>query len=139
MRELSSFLTLGWIDVFDVLPLLKQWLHLWSFFLRLWCLIQVKVDHCRQSLVPPMVHKCSIQVLSACLAERTLFLVDELFVQAAQESLIVNAHGLQEVHLELLPVTAELGCESVALALQILLGDLELTQLIECLLTFKDL
>ena len=80
MRELSSFLTLGWIDVLNVLPLLKQWLHLWSFFLRLWCLIQVKVDHRGQSLVPPMVHKCCIQVLSACLAERTLFLVDELFV-----------------------------------------------------------
>ena len=139
MRELSSFLALRWVDVLNVLPFFEQWLHLGSFFLRLWCLIKVKIDHRGQSLVLSVVHKCSIEVLRACLAERTLFLVDELFVQAAQESLIVNAHGLQEVHLELLPVTAELRCESVALALQILLGDLELTQLIECLLTFKDL
>ena len=124
MRELSSFLALSRIDVLNVLSFFEQGLHFWSFFLGLRCLIQVKVDHRRQSLVLSVVHESCIEVLGACLAERTLFLVDELFVKAAQESLIVDAHGLQKVHLELLPVTAELRCQSVALALQILLGDL---------------
>ena len=53
--------------------------------------------------------------------------------------MVVNAHRLQEVHLELLAVTAQLGSQTITLALQLLLRDLQGSKLVKSLLALHDL
>lgn len=68
-----------------------------------------------------MVLQGAVQVLVTAPAEGLSCLVRQFFVQAAEKALIVDAHSLQEDHLELLAVSAELGCKSVALRLKFFL------------------
>ena len=84
-----------------------------------------------------MNQRC-VQVLGTALTERILFLVNELLIQTAQESLVVYTHSLQEVHLKLLAVTAELGSQTITLALQLLLRDLQCSKLIKSLLALHN-
>ena len=74
-----------------------------------------------QGLILSVVHHGAIEVAPALATERLVLFVGQLLVQSAQETLIVNAHGLQEAHFELLAVSAELGSQSVPLALQFFL------------------
>ena len=61
-----------------------------------------------------MLHSC-VEVVPAFRAERLAGLSRELPVEAAQQALIVDAHGLEEAHLELLAVAAQLRGQAVAL------------------------
>ena len=76
-------------------------------------------------LIFPVVLERAIKASPARLTEWLLLLVRELPVQAPQQALVVNAHGLEEVHLELLAVSAELSCQTIPLALQFFFGDFE--------------
>lgn len=84
-----------------------------------------EVDVRRERLIAAVVLHSRVQVSPACLAERLIFLVTQFFVQTAQEALVVYAHCLQEVHFKLLTITAQLGSQSVALALQFFFRDFE--------------
>ena len=80
-----------------------------------------------------------VEVLPARAAEWLPLLVSKLLVQSAEQALVVDAHGLQEAQLELLAISAQLRSESVALALELLLGDVECAKLVKSLFTFDDL
>ena len=84
-----------------------------------------KVDVHGKRLILPVVLERAIKASPARLTEWLLLLVRELLIQTPQQALIVDAHGLEEVHLELLAVSAELSCQSIPLALQLFLGDFE--------------
>lgn len=62
-----------------------------------------------------MVLECAVEVLMAAIAEWLRGTVRQLLVESAEEALIVDAHGLQEDHLELLTVTTQLRCQPVTL------------------------
>ena len=86
-----------------------------------------------------MVRDSVLQVAPTALAERLACMATKLLFKASKQSLIVYAHGLEEAHLELLPITAKLGCKTVSLALQLLLADVASFELVKCCLRLNDL
>lgn len=92
----------------------------------------------RLGLVRPVVGHGRVEVLPAVGAEGLPSIVGELLVKTAQEALIVDTHGLEEAEFELLPISTQLCCQSVSLALELLLSDVERAQIIQRLLTVND-
>ena len=80
-----------------------------------------------------------IEILPATFAEWLLLLITQFLIEAAQESLVVDTHGFEEAQLELLTITAKLRCQSISLALEFLLGNIEQANIIKCLLALDDL
>jgi len=80
-----------------------------------------------------------VQVAPAARAERFIRLVTELFIQTAQQALVIYAHGLQEAHFELLAVATELGCQAIALTLQLLLRNILSFEHVESSLALDNL
>ena len=65
-----------------------------------------------------MLVQCGRQVLAALNTVRLIdLLILEQVVEPPQQSLIVDAHGLEEAHFKLLAITAELGRQSISLTL----------------------
>ena len=86
-----------------------------------------------------MVRHSRIEVLPAARTEGLAFLVSQFLVQSAQKTLVIDTHGLEVAQLKLLSISAQLRCQSIALALELLLGDFECAELFQGLLTLNDL
>ena len=80
-----------------------------------------------------------IEILPATFAEWLLLLITQFLIEAAQESLVVDTHGFEKAQLELLTITAKLRCQSISLALEFLLGNVEQANIIKRLLALDDL
>ena len=78
-----------------------------------------------------MVRDSVLQVAPTALTERFACMATKLLFKASKQSLIVNAHSLEETHLELGPITTELCCQAIALALQLFLGNIAGFELIK--------
>lgn len=72
-----------------------------------------------QCLVLTVVLQSRVEVVPAVWAEGLVDLLGQFFVKAAQEALVVDAHSLEEAHLQFLAISAQLGCHLVALALEL--------------------
>lgn len=86
-----------------------------------------------------MVLERAIKTAPALVTERRFFAIGKLLFQPAQQALVIDAHGFEEIHFELLAITAQLCRQTVPLALQLLLGDLKATQFLKGLLTLQNL
>ena len=90
-------------------------------FARIVWIHAFKSDVCRKCLVASMVDHSCIEILPAAFTERLSLFVSQLLVQAAEQSLVVDTHRFKEAHLKLLPVSAELGRQTVSLRLELFL------------------
>ena len=85
-----------------------------------------------------MVLQSVVDIDPARLTEGLAGLVAHFLLKAAQQALVVDAHGFEEAHLQLLTITTKLGCKTISLALQLLFGDVSLAKLLQRCLGLND-